>query len=118
MFTLICYKRCSTCQKAEQYLKDHHIDYIFRDIKSHNPNKIELDNFIKLSNKDIKSFFNTSGLVYKELELSTKLKDMSYDDKLNVLATNGMLVKRPILVMDDYVLVGFKKQEWDNIFNK
>lgn len=115
MYTFICYPKCSTCKKAEKFLIDNNVNYEIRNIKEENPTYEELDSFVKISNKDIKLFFNTSGLVYKELGLKDKLAGMSYEEKLKVLSTNGMLVKRPILVSDDIVLVGFKENEWINL---
>lgn len=115
MNTFICYEKCSTCKKAQKFLTDNKIDFIKRDIKENNPSKEELDKLIKLSGKDVKAFFNTSGLVYKELKLKDKLSLMSYEEKLSVLSTNGMLVKRPILVLKDKVLVGFNQKEWDDL---
>lgn len=115
MNTFICYEKCSTCKKAQKFLTDNKIDFIKRDIKENNPSKEELDKLIKLSGKDVKSFFNTSGLVYKELKLKDRLSLMSYEEKLSVLSTNGMLVKRPILVLKDKVLVGFNQKEWDDL---
>lgn len=115
MNTFICYEKCSTCKKAQKFLTDNKIDFIKRNIKEDNPSKEELDKFIKLSGKDVKAFFNTSGLVYKELKLKDKLSLMSYEEKLSVLSTNGMLVKRPILVLKDKVLVGFNQKEWDDL---
>lgn len=115
MNTFICYEKCSTCKKAQKFLTDNKIDFIKRDIKENNPSKEELDKFIKLSGKDVKAFFNTSGLVYKALKLKDKLSLMSYEEKLSVLSTNGMLVKRPILVLKDKVLVGFNQKEWDDL---
>ena len=115
MNTFICYEKCSTCKKAQKFLTDNKIDFIKRDIKENNPSKEELNKFIKLSGKDVKAFFNTSGLVYKELKLKDKLSLMSYEEKLSVLSTNGMLVKRPILVLKDKVLVGFNQKEWDDL---
>lgn len=112
MNRFICYPKCSTCKKAEEFLKDNNISYELRDIKLDNPSMEELDNFVKLSGKDVKSFFNTSGLVYKELGLKDKLPNMTYEEKLEVLSTNGMLVKRPILVTADKAYVGFKEKEW------
>lgn len=112
MNTFICYPKCSTCRKAEKFLQDNNINYELRDIKKNNPSKDELDNFVKLSCKDVNAFFNTSGLVYKELGLKDKLPSMSYDEKLDILSTNGMLVKRPILVTNDKVYVGFKEKQW------
>ena len=115
MNTFICYPKCSTCKKAEKFLQDKNISYELRDIKLNNPTKEELDCFVKLSGKDVKAFFNTSGLVYKELGLKDKLTNMSYDEKLEVLSTNGMLVKRPLFVTEDKVYVGFKEKEWNDL---
>lgn len=115
MNTFICYEKCSTCKKAEKFLKDNNISFIKRNIKENNPTKEELDNFVKLSGNDIKSFFNTSGLVYKDLKLKDKLPSMSYDEKLDVLSTNGMLVKRPILVTKNKVYVGFNEKNWNDL---
>lgn len=106
----ICYPKCSTCKKAEKFLKDNNINYESRDIKLDNPTKEELDCFVKLSGKDVKTFFNTSGLVYKELGLKDKLPDMSYDEKLRVLSTNGMLVKRPLLLPKIKYMLGLRKK--------
>lgn len=115
MITFICYEKCSTCKKAEKFLNDNNIKYDKRDIKKDNPSKEELDKFIKLSKLDVKSFFNTSGLIYRKLNLKDKLKDMSYDDKLSLLSGDGMLVKRPILVLDDKILVGFNEKLWNDL---
>ena len=115
MYTLIGYKKCSTCKNAEKYLKEKGINYIYRDIKEDKLSCDELNEYINLSKKDIKSFFNTSGLVYKSLNLKEKLKDMTEEEKINVLSSDGMLVKRPILITNDKVLVGFKINEWDEL---
>lgn len=115
MYTFICYEKCSTCKKAEKFLKDNNINFIKRDIKENNPTKEELDNFVKLSGNDIKSFFNTSGLVYKDLKLKDKLPSMNYDEKLDILSTNGMLVKRPIFVTKNKVYVGFNENKWSDL---
>lgn len=115
MNKFICYPKCSTCKKAEKFLKDNNIEYELRDIKINNPSKDELDNFVKLSGKDVKAFFNTSGLVYKNLNLKDKLSNMTYEEKLDLLSTNGMLVKRPIFVTNDKVYVGFNEKEWANL---
>ena len=109
----ICYPKCSTCKKAMKYLDNHNYKYSVRDITLDVPSKKELSKFIKMSGKDINNFFNTSGLKYRELKLKDKLNDMSYEDKIDLLASNGMLIKRPILVDNDKVLVGFKQKEWD-----
>lgn len=112
MNTFICYPKCSTCKKALKFLEENNINYELRDIKLNNPNKEELDKLIKLSGKDIKSFFNTSGLLYRSLGLKDKIPNMSYEEKLELLASDGMLVKRPIFVTNNMVLVGFKEKEW------
>lgn len=115
MNTFICYPKCSTCKKAQKYLEENNIDFKLRDIKLNNPTKTELDEYIKLSGKDIKSFFNTSGLIYRELNLKDRLPNMTYEEKLELLSTNGMLVKRPIFIHKNKVLVGFKEKEWDKL---
>ena len=115
MYKFICYPTCSTCMKAKKFLDDNNIKYELRNIKDNNPNKEELNNFIKLSNKDIKSFFNTSGLLYKKLNLKDKLPNMSFDEQLELLSSDGMIVKRPILVTKNKVLIGFKESEWGNL---
>ena len=111
----ICYPKCSTCQKAKKYLDDNNIKYEERDIKANNPSYEELKKWYKLSGLPLKSFFNTSGLLYKEYQLKEKLPNMTEDEQLQLLSTNGMLVKRPLLVNDDKVLVGFKVKEWELI---
>ena len=106
------YPKCTTCQKAKRFLDANGIDYISRHIAEEKPTKEELSLWIEKSGEDIKKFFNTSGKLYKDLNLKDKLKDMSYEEKLELLSTDGMLVKRPILVFDDKVLVGFKEDKW------
>ncbi|MCR4890355.1 MAG: arsenate reductase family protein [Ruminococcus sp.] len=108
----ICYPKCTTCKKAQKWLDDNGITYDIRDIKSENPTAEELAEWYKKSGLPLKKFFNTSGLLYKSMELKDKLPDMSEDEQIKLLATDGMLVKRPILVSGDTVLVGFKEQEW------
>ena len=108
----ICYPKCSTCQKARTWLDEKGITYDFRDIKLENPTAEELTRWWKLSGLPLKKFFNTSGLQYKALGLKDKLPAMSEDEQIALLATDGMLVKRPLLVGDDFVLVGFKPDEW------
>lgn len=115
MNTFICYPKCSTCKKALKFLEENNISYELRDIKLNNPNKEELDKLIKLSGKDIKSFFNTSGLLYRSLELKDKIPNMNYEEKLELLSSDGMLVKRPIFVTNNIVLVGFKENEWNKL---
>ena len=109
------YPKCTTCKKALKYLDDRNKKYENINIKENNPNKKELKEYIKTSGKEINKFFNTSGLKYKELNLKEKLKTMSDEEKLDLLASDGMLVKRPILVNDNTVLVGFKEEEWAKI---
>ena len=111
----VCYPKCSTCKKAEQYLNEKKIEIEVRDIKADNPSKEELKKWIERSGLDIRRFFNTSGLKYKELNLKEKLPQMSDEEKIDLLSTDGMLVKRPILVSDDFVLVGFKQAEWEHV---
>ncbi|MBP3841707.1 MAG: arsenate reductase family protein [Bacilli bacterium] len=108
------YPKCSTCKKAKKYLDDKKVSYEDRDIVLSKPTKSELSNWIKMSDKDINSFFNTSGIKYRQLNLKDKLKTMTEDEKIEILSSDGMLVKRPILVLDNHVLVGFKITEWEN----
>ena len=109
---LICYPRCSTCKKAQKWLDEKGIAYTYRDIKEENPSFDELKAWVEKSGLDIKRFFNTSGLLYKSMALKDKLPAMSTEEKLTLLSSDGMLVKRPIVVTDDAVLVGFREQEW------
>ncbi len=110
----ICYPKCTTCRKAQAFLGTKGAAYEFRDIKTENPTEEELRIWHEKSGLPLKRFFNTSGLQYKALELSKKLPTMSEDEQFSLLATDGMLVKRPILVGDDFVLVGFKEPEWED----
>ncbi len=112
MLKFICYPKCTTCQKAKQWLDDNNIEYELRDIKLCKPTIEELDDWHKTSGLPLKRFFNTSGLLYKSLDLKNKLPQMTEREMLRLLATDGMLVKRPLLVGDDCVLVGFKDTEW------
>lgn len=109
---LICYPKCSTCLKAKKWLDEHHIEYTQRHIVENNPTYDEIKEWHEKSKMPLKKFFNTSGLLYKELQLKDKLPSMSEEEQLKLLATNGMLVKRPIIVYGDTVLVGFKEAEW------
>ena len=110
------YPKCSTCKKAKCYLDNNKKEYVDRNIVLDNPNKDELKKWINISGKDIQKFFNTSGIKYRELNLKEVLKNLSFDEKLDILASDGMLVKRPLLVLDDKVLIGYKETEWkDNI---
>ena len=108
----ICYPKCSTCQKAKKWLDEHNIEYTERHIVDANPFYDELKEWYKKSGLALKKFFNTSGLLYKEMNLKDKLHTMSEEEQLKLLATNGMLVKRPLIVKRDTVLVGFKEEEW------
>lgn len=112
MIKFICYPKCTTCQKAKKWLDDNKIEYELRDIKLDNPTLDELTEWYKKSGLPLKRFFNTSGLLYKSLDLKNKLSQMTEDEMLKLLATDGMLVKRPLLIDDDLVLVGFKEAEW------
>lgn len=109
------HKRCSTCKKAKDFLDKNGIKYEERDIVEERPTKQELREYITLSKKEIKKFFNTSGMKYRELGLKDKLKNMSEDEMLDILSSDGMLVKRPLLVLKDDVLLGFKEDEYNKI---
>lgn len=115
MVKFICYPKCTTCQRAKKWLDDNKIEYEFRDIKLDNPTSQELTAWYKQSGLPLRKFFNTSGLLYKSLDLKNKLPAMTDDDMLKLLASDGMLVKRPLLIGKDFVLVGFKEAEWNNI---
>ena len=114
MIKFICYPKCTTCQKARKWLDENQIEYEFRDIKLDNPSLDELSEWYKKSGLPLKKFFNTSGLLYKSLDLKNKLPTMSEDEMLKLLASDGMLVKRPLLIGKDFVLVGFKEDEWNS----
>ena len=118
MLKFICYPKCTTCQKAKKWLDDNKIEYELRDIKLENPTLEELTEWYNKSGLPLKKFFNTSGLLYKSMELKTKLPTMTEDEIQKLLATDGMLVKRPILVSDDFILVGFKENAWDNNYKE
>ncbi len=115
MIEFICYPKCTTCQKAKQWLDANGIEYTLRDIKENRPSLEELSAWHKLSGLPLKKFFNTSGLLYKSMELKTKLPEMSEDEQLHLLATDGMLVKRPLVIGKEFVLVGFKENEWREV---
>lgn len=112
MIKFICYPKCTTCQKAEKWLDDNKIEYNIRNIKEDNPSLKELTAWYKMSELPLKKFFNTSGLLYKSMNLKDKLPTMSEEEQLKLLATDGMLVKRPLVISEDFVLVGFKESEW------
>lgn len=109
----ICYPKCSTCRKAQAWLEEKGCTYTVRDIKMQNPTEEELQRWIALSGLDTRKFFNTSGLLYKELGLKDKLPRMTAQEQVALLATDGMLVKRPLLIGQDFVLVGFREREWE-----
>lgn len=115
---VLCYPKCGTCQKAEKWLKANEIEYVNRPIKDQNPSVDELKSWIELSGLPISKFFNTSGLLYKEQNMKDKVKVLSSSELIDILASNGLMVKRPILVTEGKVLVGFKEQEWMNQFGK
>ena len=112
MLKFICYPKCTTCQKAKKWLDDKGIEYDLRDIKSDNPTAEELTLWQGKSGLPSRKFFNTSGLLYKSMDLKNKLPGMSGEEMIQLLASDGMLVKRPLLVGEDFVLVGFKEAEW------
>lgn len=111
----IHYPNCSTCKNAKKWLEENNFDFIERNIVSEVPDVTELSEWIEISKKEIKKWFNTSGLKYKEMNLKENLINMTDKEKLELLASNGMLIKRPILVAENGVCVGFKKDEWEDI---
>ena len=113
MLKFICYPKCTTCQRAKKWLDDNEIKYELRDIKLDNPTIEELTEWYGKSGLSLKKFFNTSGLLDRSMDLKNKLADMSEDEMLRLLETDGMLVKRPLLIGDDFVLVGFRQSEWE-----
>ena len=112
MIEFVCYTKCTTRKKAKKWLDDNKLEYELRDIKEDNPSYEELSEWYKKSGFSLKKFFNTSGLLYKSMELKDKLPTMSEEEQLKLLATDGMLVKRPIAVGKNFVLVGIKESEW------
>ena len=112
MFSFICYTKCGTCQKARKWMEEKGVEYSFRDIKTENPSLEELSAWHSMSGLPLRKFFNTSGQLYKSMELKNKLPSMSEEEMLQLLSSDGMLVKRPLLIADDYVLVGFKEADW------
>ena len=115
MIKFICYPKCTTCQKAKKWLDDHKIEYEMRDIKLENPSRYELKEWHQKSGLPLKKFFNTSGLLYKSLNLKNKLPEMTEDELLNLLATDGMLIKRPLLIGENFILIGFNENEYEKI---
>jgi len=112
MIKVYCYERCTTCKKAMKWLDDNGIGYDMIDIKGDHPDKEDLRRYHVMSGLPLKRFWNTSGIQYREMELSKRLPEMTDDEQFTLLATDGMLVKRPLLVGDDFVLTGFKETEW------
>ena len=115
MTSFICYPECSTCKKAQKWLDEHNIEYNLRDIKTDNPTAEEINTFKEKSSLPLKKFFNTSGMLYRELGLKDKLPGMSEKEMLELLASDGMLVKRPILVTEDSVIVGFREDKYKKL---
>ena len=109
----VCYPKCSTCKKAQKWLDENGKNYEMRDIKTDKPTEVELAEWWEKSGLPLKRFFNTSGNLYKEMKLKDRLPEMSEADQISILATDGMLVKRPILISEDKVLVGFREKEWE-----
>lgn len=112
------YPKCSTCQKAKKWLESNNIEFEDRHIVEETPTEKELEKWIPASNTEIKSWFNTRGLKYKELNLKEKLPKMTEEEKIKLLASDGMLIKRPLIISNDKILIGFKEQEWKEYFNK
>ncbi len=118
MVNFICYPKCTTCKKAQQWLEDKGIEYTLRNIKEENPTAQELKEWYEKSGQPLRKFFNTSGLLYKSMELKTKLPNMSEEEMITLLSTDGMLVKRPLLITEDTVLIGFKESQWVEVLCK
>ena len=115
MVLFVEYPKCTTCQKAKKWLDDNNIEYVDRHIKENNPTYAELCEWHSKSGLPLKKFFNTSGLLYKSMELKDKLPSMSEEEQLKLLSTDGMLVKRPLVITENAVLVGFKPAEWEKL---
>lgn len=113
MRTLLWYPKCSTCKNAKSFLDEQGISYNERDIKNENPKVEEIEKWIEKYQLDIKKLYNTSGIIYKENNLKEKLPKMNIHEKIRMLSKSGMLVKRPILIEDDFILIGFKRSEWE-----
>ena len=114
---VLVYRKCSTCLKALKWLEVNQVVFDERPIKEENPSYEELKAWYEMSGLPLKKFFNTSGILYKQMNLKNKLKEMSEDEQLKLLATDGMLVKRPLVIGDDFVLTGFKEKEWEDKIN-
>lgn len=110
---LIWYPKCSTCQKAYKHLKEKNIEVTLRHIVEQTPAQQELKQWIEIYNQGIKPFFNTSGMVYRELGLKDKIKDMTIEEASEILSSNGMLIKRPLLILDNQIIIGYKKEIYD-----
>lgn len=115
---ILCYPKCGTCQKAEKWLKANNINYDYRLIKEENPTKEEITDWLLKSGLPIAKFFNTSGLLYKENNMKDKVKSLSQSELIDILASNGLMVKRPILLADNNVMIGFKEDEWTELLLK
>lgn len=111
----VYYKKCSTCQKAKKWLEEHELEFTERDIKEQNPTREELKEWHAKSGMPLKKFFNTSGMIYREMQLKDKLPGMTEEEQYELLSSDGMLVKRPILVTDTTVLTGFREKEWEGL---
>lgn len=118
MYLLLEYPTCSTCKKAKKWLDEHQIPYQTRHIKEQHPNAEELKQWHQMSTLPLKRFFNTSGMVYKEMQLKEKLPQMSEEQQYKLLAENGMLVKRPLLIGSDVILIGFQETQWEQILSQ
>ncbi len=117
MITVLCYPKCGTCRKAEKWLKENNIEYTYRPIKEQNPTCDELKQWLGKSGLTINKFFNTSGLLYKKMNMKEKVKQLPEDELLRILASDGLMVKRPILLNGEKVLVGFREEEWKEMFS-
>ena len=115
---VLVYRKCSTCMKALKWLEENNMEFVERPIKEENPTYEELKEWYAKSGLPLKKFFNTSGLIYKDMQLKDKLPTMTEEEQFDLLATNGMLVKRPLVVGDDFVLTGFKEKEWEELLIK
>lgn len=118
MIEFIHYPKCSTCKRAQQFLEKNNIEYQERNIVEKNPTKEELKLWYQKSEKPLKKYFNTSGNVYKQLNLKEKLEQMTEEEQLELLGSNGMLIRRPLLITDEQILIGFKEAEWNQILKK
>ena len=112
------YPKCSTCKKAKKWLEEQTVDFVDRDIVQENPTYEELDKWVKMSSLPVEKFFNTSGKIYKEMNLKVELASKTYEEKVELLSSNGRLCKRPLVIGDDFVLVGFKEAEWKERLKK